>query len=94
MREATVLALGFVAQALFAGRFAVQWIVSERKGVSSLPVAFWILSVAGGILMLAYALIRRDPVFILGQGLGLFVYARNLVLIRRGARRGWERLDA
>ena len=83
MTESTMLVLGYSAQALFAGRFAVQWAVSERRRRSSVPVAFWVLSLAGGILMLLYAALRRDPVFILGQAFGLAVYLRNLVLIRR-----------
>ncbi len=83
MREPMILTLGYVAQSLFAGRFLIQWIVSERKGVSAVPVAFWLLSLSGGVLMLLYAVLRRDQVFILGQAAGLFVYARNLVLIRR-----------
>jgi len=78
------LAIGFAAQAIFASRFVVQWIASERARASVMPVAFWYLSVAGGLMLLAYALYRRDPVFILGQSLGLVVYLRNLYLIRRG----------
>ena len=77
------LALGFTAQAFFSARFLVQWIASERAGESVIPVAFWFLSLAGGLLLLSYAIWRRDPVFILGQSAGLFVYTRNLVLIRR-----------
>ena len=77
--------IGFVAQALFGGRFILQWIRSERARESVVPVGFWWLSIAGGALMLAYAIHRRDPVFILGQGLGLFVYVRNLMLIRKAA---------
>jgi lipid-A-disaccharide synthase-like uncharacterized protein len=75
--------LGFVAQALFASRFVVQWIASERAGRSVIPVAFWFFSIGGGVLLLVYALYKRDPVFILGQGLGLFVYLRNLHFIYR-----------
>jgi lipid-A-disaccharide synthase-like uncharacterized protein len=75
--------LGFFGQAFFGGRFLVQWIVSERRNESVIPLAFWILSLFGGSLLLIYAIYRRDPVFILGQGAGLAVYARNLVLIRR-----------
>jgi lipid-A-disaccharide synthase-like uncharacterized protein len=75
--------LGFFGQAFFAGRFLVQWIVSERRSESVIPMAFWILSLLGGSLLFIYALYRRDPVFILGQGAGLLVYARNLALIRR-----------
>ena len=77
------VALGFVAQAIFASRFIVQWIASEKEGRSYVPVAFWYLSISGGLLMLAYAIYRQDPVFILGQSTGVIVYTRNLMLIRR-----------
>ena len=81
------LAVGLLGQALFSARFLVQWLASERKRQSIIPVAFWWLSLCGGATLLAYALWRRDPVFILGQGMGLFVYTRNLILIRRHVRR-------
>lgn len=73
--------LGFVAQALFTMRFVVQWIASERARKSVIPVAFWFFSIGGGALLLAYALYRRDPVFIAGQALGLVVYFRNVYFI-------------
>ena len=73
--------LGFVAQAFFTMRFVVQWIASERARQSVIPVAFWFFSIGGGVLLLIYALYRRDPVFIAGQGLGLVVYFRNLYFI-------------
>jgi lipid-A-disaccharide synthase-like uncharacterized protein len=75
-------AFGFVAQAVFAGRFLVQWISSERRKMSHVPVEFWYLSLSGGILMTIYGLARRDPVIIFGQAPGLIVYIRNLMLIR------------
>ena len=75
--------LGFVAQGFFTMRFVVQWIASERVGRSVIPLAFWVFSIAGGILLFAYALYRRDPVFILGQGFGVFVYLRNLQFVLR-----------
>lgn len=78
-----VLILGFTAQGLFSGRFLVQWIASEKEGKSVVPIAFWYLSVLGGGMLFIYAILRRDPVFILGQGGGLFIYARNLYLIYR-----------
>jgi lipid-A-disaccharide synthase-like uncharacterized protein len=81
------LVLGFVGQAAFSGRFLVQWVASERAGRSVVPVAFWFLSIAGSVLLLAYALHRRDPVFAVGQAAGVLVYFRNLHLIRRQARR-------
>jgi lipid-A-disaccharide synthase-like uncharacterized protein len=77
------VALGFVAQALFSMRFLVQWIASERAGRSVVPTAFWIFSIGGGVLLFAYSLYRKDPVFIAGQGLGLFIYLRNLYFIVR-----------
>jgi lipid-A-disaccharide synthase-like uncharacterized protein len=80
------LVLGFAGQAAFSGRFVVQWLASEREGRSVVPVTFWFLSIAGSLLLLAYALHRRDPVFVLGQAMGVFIYLRNLALIRREAR--------
>jgi lipid-A-disaccharide synthase-like uncharacterized protein len=77
------LAVGFLGQAFFSARFLVQWIASEKKGASVVPVYFWYFSVGGGLMLLLYAIYRRDAVFILGQGAGLFVYARNLYLIHR-----------
>lgn len=77
------LVIGFLAQAMFTARFVVQWIASERRQQSYVPVAFWYLSLAGGATLLAYAIHRRDPVFILGQSAGLLVYVRNLILIHR-----------
>jgi lipid-A-disaccharide synthase-like uncharacterized protein len=77
------LGLGFVAQALFASRFVVQWISSEKAGRSVVPVAFWYLSLGGALLLLTYAIYRKDPVFIIGQSVGGLIYARNLVLISR-----------
>lgn len=76
------LALGFLGQALFSARFVVQWIASERRKASVVPVAFWWLSLGGGSALLAYAIHRGDPVFILGQAAGLLVYGRNLSLLR------------
>src|ERR1700722_15422343 len=73
--------LGFAAQAFFTMRFVVQWIASERARKSVIPVAFWFFSLGGGVLLLIYALYRRDPVFIAGQALGLVVYIRNLYFI-------------
>ena len=77
------LAIGLLGQALFSARFLVQWIASERRKRSVVPLAFWYFSVGGGITLLGYAIYRRDPVFILGQSAGLVVYARNLWLIYR-----------
>lgn len=79
------LSIGLLGQALFSARFLVQWIASERRKRSVVPHAFWYFSIGGGITLLAYAIYRRDPVFIIGQGAGLVVYARNLWLIHRAA---------
>ena len=85
--ESFWLILGFTAQLLFSARFLVQWIASERAGRSVVPLAFWFLSILGGLLLLSYAIRRRDPVFIAGQAMGVGVYARNLVLIWRSRTR-------
>ena len=75
------LLIGYAGQALFSMRFIVQWVASERVGRSVIPLAFWFFSIGGGLLLLVYALYRRDPVFIAGQALGLIVYVRNLYFI-------------
>ena len=75
--------LGFAAQAFFTARFLVQWLASERAGHSVIPLAFWLLSIGGGVLLLVYALYRKDPVFIAGQAFGVFVYLRNLYFVMR-----------
>jgi lipid-A-disaccharide synthase-like uncharacterized protein len=77
------LVIGFIGQAAFFGRFLVQWIVSERERRSTIPIAFWYFSIVGGLILLLYAIHKRDPVFILGQATGLFIYLRNLALIRK-----------
>lgn len=81
------LGIGLVGQCLFMMRFIVQWIHSEKHQQSLIPVSFWYLSLLGGLIVLAYGIHRIDPVIILGQLPGTIVYARNLVLIRRHARR-------
>ena len=75
--------LGLFAQFLFFLRFFVQWIVSEKKGQSTIPVSFWYLSIGGSVLLLIYSIYRKDIVFILGQSVGSFIYMRNLILIYR-----------
>ena len=79
--ELIFLIIGFTGQALFASRFIVQWVYSEKKGESSIPVIFWYLSIFGGIGLLIYAIFRKDPVIITGQSFGIFIYLRNLYLI-------------
>ncbi|MGI6496754.1 MAG: lipid-A-disaccharide synthase N-terminal domain-containing protein [Kiritimatiellia bacterium] len=76
--------LGLLGQACFFSRFLVQWVVSEKKKYSVVPTSFWYLSIIGSLLVLIYAVWRRDPIFVLGQSVGLFVYVRNLILIHAG----------
>lgn len=83
MTEKIWLGVGFLGQFIFSARFIVQWIASERAKRSVVPTAFWFISLAGGATLCAYAVYKRDPVFILGQGMGLFIYVRNLALIYR-----------
>ena len=80
------LLFGMVAQLVFGARFIVQWVVSERAGKSVMPLAFWFLSVAGGLMTLVYGLVRREPVIIFGQALSTIIYVRNLMLIFREKR--------
>src|SRR6185295_16627245 len=82
--------LGFAAQLMFTMRFVVQWIETERQKKSVIPLAFWLFSIAGGLLLLLYALYRRDPVFIAGQVFGVFVYLRNLQFVLRDQRKKTE----
>lgn len=77
------IAVGFAGQAMFSMRFLIQWLSSERAGRSVMPVAFWYFSLAGGSILLAYAIWRQDPVFIVGQGAGLLIYSRNLYFVHR-----------
>jgi lipid-A-disaccharide synthase-like uncharacterized protein len=81
-----VLVLGFTGQALFFMRFLVQWIHSERQKKSVIPLSFWYFSIFGSALLLAYAILRRDPVFIVGQAMGFLIYFRNLHFIYSGKR--------
>lgn len=80
-QETIWLGIGFLGQALFSARFIVQWLKSEKEKKSVFPVAFWYFSIAGGVTLLAYAIYRQDPVFILGQASGLFIYFRNLYFV-------------
>ncbi|MDJ0824075.1 MAG: lipid-A-disaccharide synthase N-terminal domain-containing protein [Rhodobacter sp.] len=81
------VAFGLGGQLLFMSRFLVQWIVSEREKRSVIPLAFWYFSIGGGLILFTYAVYRKDPVFILGQSMGLFIYSRNLWLIYAERRR-------
>src|SRR3569623_3009062 len=80
--------LGYVAQFLFAMRFVVQWIASERAGRSVVPMTFWVFSIGGGIMLLGYALYRKDPVFIIGQAFGVFVFLRTMQFVMRNGGQG------
>lgn len=86
-RETLWLVIGFVGQIAFTGRFVLQWLYSEYKKRSVIPVSFWYLSIVGSTLLLAYAIYREDPVFIVGQAFGSIVYFRNLQLIAKSKQR-------
>lgn len=88
MSETVWIGIGLLGQVFFTSRFLVQWMVSERRKESVIPMAFWWLSILGGVTLLAYAIWRMDPVFILGQSFGVIVYGRNLILIFRKRREG------
>jgi len=81
--ETVWLTVGFLGQGLFFTRWIVQWFRSERERESTIPLSFWYLSLIGGLITLAYAIYRKDPVFIAGQSIGALVYLRNLILIHR-----------
>ena len=85
--ELAWVVIGLAGQLMFSARFLIQWIASEREGRSIIPLAFWYFSIAGGMILLAYAIYRQDPVFIIGQSTGVFIYARNLYLIHGERRR-------
>ncbi|MFH1772587.1 MAG: lipid-A-disaccharide synthase N-terminal domain-containing protein [Candidatus Omnitrophota bacterium] len=85
--EIVWITIGMLGQFLFFLRFFFQWIASERKKESVIPVSFWYFSILGGAILLTYSIWRRDPVFILGQSLGIIIYARNLYFIYRRKRK-------
>lgn len=87
-KNTTWLIIGFAGQACFTSRFLVQWLASEKLKRSVIPTTFWHLSILGGVILLAYALYRSDPVFILGQATGILIYLRNLYFIRNEAKQG------
>lgn len=82
MAELIWVVVGLIGQLLFTMRFILQWLASEKARKSVVPEIFWWFSIGGGVILFAYALHRRDPVFILGQSLGIFIYARNLWLVQ------------
>lgn len=84
--------IGFLGQGLFTARFLVQWVASEKKRDSVVPVAFWWLSLLGGTVLLAYVIQRQDKVLIVGQAMGLVIYTRNLMLVERSRRKAAKRL--
>lgn len=79
----TYVVIGFIGQALFSMRFIIQWIASEKEGKSVIPFSFWLFSLGGSALLLAYAIHRKDPVFILGQAPNILIYSRNIYLIKK-----------
>ena len=79
------LGIGFLGQGVFFMRWVVQWLASEKHAESRVPIAFWYMSLLGGMITLAYAIYRKDPVFIAGQSVGAVVYLRNLMLIARSS---------
>jgi lipid-A-disaccharide synthase-like uncharacterized protein len=81
--EQIMIVVGFAGQGLFAMRFIIQWLSSEKQAKSVIPVAFWYFSIGGGSVLFLYAIWRQDLVFMSGQGLGLFIYLRNLYFVRR-----------
>ncbi len=85
--EKALFVFGLLGQAVFMSRFLLQWIVSERRGKSVVPVGFWWLSLAGASMLLTYFIIRSEPVGAIGQSFGWIVYTRNLILIRRDHKR-------
>jgi len=84
------LAFGLAAQLLFTARFVIQWFASEKAGKSVVPMAFWFLSMGGGIMLLVYGIVRREPIIILGQALAVFIYLRNIMLIIKNRASGGD----
>jgi lipid-A-disaccharide synthase-like uncharacterized protein len=82
LQEKFWLIFGFCGQAVFFSRFVIQWIESERRKKSVIPLSFWWLSIVGSLTLLAYAIHQQDPVFIVGQSCGTLIYLRNIHLIR------------
>ena len=82
---------GMLGQICFSARFIIQWIFSEKKKKSVIPVAFWYFSLVGGVILLIYAILKKEPVFILGQAPGIFIYSRNIYIIRKRDKKMKER---
>jgi lipid-A-disaccharide synthase-like uncharacterized protein len=91
-KPALWVAVGLLGQLFFTARFLVQWVVSEKNRDSIVPVAFWWLSLLGGGTLLTYAIHRRDPIIIVGQSMGIFVYLRNLMLVNEAKTRSARRV--
>ena len=87
------LIIGFIGQTIFASRFLIQWIVSERASKSIIPNIFWWISIVGSLILLSYAIHKQDPVFIVGQSCGFLIYSRNLFLIRQNKRASKKNSD-
>jgi lipid-A-disaccharide synthase-like uncharacterized protein len=87
------LLFGLIAQIMFAGRFLVQWIASERAGRSVVPMAFWFFSIGGGFMTLIYGIVKREPVIIIGQLLANGIYVRNVMLIWKNRGSNSQALD-
>jgi len=87
------LIIGFIGQTIFASRFLIQWIVSERASKSIIPNIFWWISIVGSLILLSYAIHKQDPVFIVGQSCGFLIYSRNLYLIRQDKRASKKNSD-
>ena len=86
-----LLGFGILGQICFSARFIIQWIFSEKKKKSVIPVAFWYFSLIGGVILLIYAILKKEPVFILGQAPGIFIYSRNIYMIRKRDKKLKER---
>lgn len=94
MKDTTIwIMVGFLGQALFSARFIIQWLASEKARRRIVPKAFWYFSLAGSAVLLSYAIHRADPVFIVGQASGLFIYLRNLYLIKVEHRASLENVE-
>lgn len=87
------LGIGLIGQAMFSMRFLIQWLLSEKHRRSVMPIAFWYFSLAGGVTLLAYAIHRADPVFILGQSTGILIYSRNLYFVLKEKRASQDKIS-